>query len=116
MRLEGAIEGADRAEAGVERDRQDRHSGLGGIAQRGLGFRQAIAVDEGAEIAVAELPVDQMAQPVLRNVELLRQRRDAQLRNTLWSERDDLSGLQRQLFEADGYSLVYLGLLQIDQG
>jgi len=80
MRLEGAIEGADRAEAGVERDRQDRHSGLGWIAQRGLGFRQPVAVDEGAEIAVAELPVDQMAQPVLRNVELLLQRRDAQLR------------------------------------
>src|SRR5262249_19370928 len=55
LRLEGPIERPDRAEAGVERDCQDRHAGLGRIAQRGLGFREAIAVDEGAEIAMAEL-------------------------------------------------------------
>ena len=80
MRLEGPIERPDRAEAGVERDRQDRHLGLGGIAQRGLGLGQPIAVDEGAEIAMAELLVDQTAQPIFGNVELLRQRRDAQVR------------------------------------
>src|SRR5262249_54367205 len=71
MRLKGAVEGADRAEASVERDRQDRYGGLRGIAQRGFGFGQAIAVNEGAEIAMAELPVDQMAQPMFRNVEFL---------------------------------------------
>jgi hypothetical protein len=59
MRLEGAIEGPDRAEAGVERNGQDRHGGLRGIAQRGLDFSQAITVDEGPEIAMTELPVDQ---------------------------------------------------------
>ena len=71
MRLKGAIEGADRAEARVERDRQDRYGGLRGIAQRGFGFGQAIAVNEGVEIAMAELPVDQMAQPVLPDIEFL---------------------------------------------
>ena len=73
MRLEGPIEGPDRAEAGVERDRQDRHVGLGGIAQRGLGLGQAVAVDEGAEIAMAKLLVDETAQAIFGNVELLRQ-------------------------------------------
>jgi hypothetical protein len=64
MRLEGAIERADRSEAGVEGDRQDRNLGLAGIAQGGRGFRRTIAVDEGAEIAMAELAVDQTAQPI----------------------------------------------------
>ena len=59
MRLEGAIEGPDRTEAGVERNGQDRHGDLRRIAQRGLDFSQAITVDEGAEIAMTELPVDQ---------------------------------------------------------
>src|ERR1700748_3617908 len=31
MRLEGPIEGPDRAESGVERDRQERHIGLGWV-------------------------------------------------------------------------------------
>ena len=73
MRLEGPIEGPDRAETGVERNRQDRHIGLGSVAQRGLGLSQTIAVDEGAEIAMAELLVDETAQPIFGDVELLRQ-------------------------------------------
>ena len=44
------------------------------IAQRGLDFRQAITVDEGAEVAMAKFLVDEPAQPMLRTRKWRRKR------------------------------------------
>ena len=59
------------AESSVERNCQDRYFGLTGVGQGGFRFNQPIAVDEGAEIPVPELSVDQAAQPVFLNAKRL---------------------------------------------
>src|SRR5690348_12740140 len=51
MGLEGAVEGAERLKAGIERDGDDRHLGLGRIGERRHRLFEAVAVDEGVEVA-----------------------------------------------------------------
>src|SRR5882757_10613924 len=62
--LEGAIERRERLKAGVEGDGEDRHARLNRIGECGSRFRQAVAVDEAAEIAVAEPTVDEPPEPI----------------------------------------------------
>src|SRR6266852_628961 len=64
MHLEGAIEWPDRTKTGVEGDGEDRDARLAGIAERSHGLGKAVAVDEGAEIAMSQFLIDQSAQPV----------------------------------------------------
>src|SRR6185437_11468989 len=59
MRLEGAVEGAERLEAGIEGDGDHRHAGLARIAQRRHRVGQPVGIDEGAEIAVAQPVIDE---------------------------------------------------------
>src|SRR5712671_3614326 len=62
--LEGAIKRRERLKAGVEGDGEDRHVRLDWIGECGSRFRQAVAVDEAAEIAVAESLVDESPEPI----------------------------------------------------
>jgi hypothetical protein len=45
-RLEGAIERAERLEAGIYRNGDDGHLGLRGIGERGLGLLDPVVVEE----------------------------------------------------------------------
>ncbi len=67
--LEGAVERPQRLEAGIQRDGGDRHFGLRRIGQRRLCLFNPVIVQEDVEVAVAELLVDQPADPVFRNAE-----------------------------------------------
>src|SRR5215470_12625233 len=78
MSLEGTIERPDRTKTGVERDGEDRNVRLAWIAERSHGLGKAVAVDEGAEIAMSQFLVDQSAQPVLRYRQLRGEHGDAQ--------------------------------------
>jgi len=62
----------------VEGDGEDRHVRLDRIGERGSRFRQAVAVDEAAEIAVAEPPVDEPPEPVFGYREPRGQHRNGQ--------------------------------------
>ena len=50
-------------------DGRDRHLGLGGVGERRLGVGNPIKVQEGGEVPVTQLLVDQLAQPVFRQAE-----------------------------------------------
>ena len=58
--LEGAVEWTDRLEAGVDRDRQDRHVALAWIRQCRLGVVEPVAIQKRAEVAMAEPLIDRM--------------------------------------------------------
>ena len=74
MRLEGPVERSDGLEAGIEGDGQDGHVRLGGIGQRRRRFGQPVAVDEAAEVAMAEPLVDQPAQAIFGHFQRSNQR------------------------------------------
>src|SRR4029453_1092509 len=76
--LEGAIEGAEGAEARVEGERQDRHVGLARGGRGRLDLGDGVAVHETVEVPVAQGLVDQTAQAVLGQAELARQGADGE--------------------------------------
>ena len=59
--LEGAVEGAEGAEAEVEGDRGDGLARLSDVAEHRLCGFDAVGIDKGREVAVAEIVVDQPA-------------------------------------------------------
>src|SRR6202034_3889631 len=67
--LERAVEGAERLKPGIHRDGQDRDRLLRRIRQRRHHIVEAIAVQEGIEVAVAKAPVDEPAQAMFGNAE-----------------------------------------------
>ena len=70
LRLEGAVEGAQRLKTCIECNRGDRHIALVRIRQRLSDLGEAPLIEVGVEIAMAELPVDQAPQLVLGNAPL----------------------------------------------
>src|SRR5262249_52945451 len=82
-RLEGAVERAHRVVAEVERDRQHRSPGLGLRAQPRAGLRDAVAVEEIVEVAVAELAIDDAPKHVLLRAERAGQRADGEALATI---------------------------------
>ena len=58
--LEGAIERADRLEAGVHGDGQHRDVALAQVGKCGLGLVDPVAIEKRIEVAVAEALVDDL--------------------------------------------------------
>src|SRR5216683_4467966 len=78
MRLEGTIEWPDRTKTGVERDGEDGNARLAWIGEGSHGLGKAVAVDEGTEIAMSQLLIDQSAQAVFWCVQFRGEHGDAQ--------------------------------------
>src|ERR1700733_4613211 len=68
--LERALEGAERLKTGIQCDGQDRDRLLRRVRERRHHIVEAIAVQEGIEVAVSETPVDQSAQAVFGDAQL----------------------------------------------
>src|SRR5438477_10301315 len=64
--LECAVERRKRLESGIQRDRQHGHVDLAGIGECRLRLSDAIAIEEGVEVAVTQPVVDEASQPVFR--------------------------------------------------
>src|SRR5258707_14270118 len=62
--FKGAIERRERLKAGIEGDGEDRHARLDRIGECSSCLSQPQAVDEAAEIAVAESLVDEPPEPI----------------------------------------------------
>jgi hypothetical protein len=60
--LEGAIEGAERLESGIQRNGRDGHLPLAWIRQSLFGIGESPLIEIGAEVAMTELLVEQAAQ------------------------------------------------------
>src|SRR5262249_54854077 len=76
--LERAIEGRKRLKARVERDGENRHLHLCWVPKRSPCLGQAVAIDEAAEVAMSELPIDQLSESIFGDAKARAQVSDAQ--------------------------------------
>src|SRR5258707_3463143 len=80
LRLERPVERADRPIAAVEREAEHRQVRLFRIGEARRDLAQAVVVQEGVEVSIAEVAVDGAAQAMLLRIEPLRGLPDAEAR------------------------------------
>ena len=71
--LERPVERGERGIADIHGNGQDRRAGLFGVGERGFRLGQAVLIEEGGKVAIAEPFIDLSAQLMLWHAELGRE-------------------------------------------